>query len=351
MYGRVSLIKISERSIPMAKIVGIDLGTANTLICTKPRGIVLRAPSVVAISKTDREVVALGKEARDMLGKTPEGILAFRPLKDGVIADPEITAKMIRAYFEYTDSISFFSRPSAIVCIPYGVTEVEKRAVEEATFEAGARSVALIEEPLAAALGTGIRVGSARGSMIVDIGGGTTEVALISLGGIVTSNSIRVAGDELDDAIISYIRRKKHLLIGESTAEMLKIRIGSAHPSCDGGAMEICGRSIDNGLGALVSVQSAEVREAMSECFEQIILGIKRTLEQTPPELSSDIYDYGIVLSGGGALMRGLDRLIYEKTGIRARIAPKPIDSVCAGIFRVIQSEGKLGNLLQYRGR
>ncbi len=335
----------------MAKLVGIDLGTANTLLCTKARGIVLRAPSVVAISKSDREVVALGNEARRMLGKTPAGILAFRPLKDGVIADPEVTAKMIRAFFEYTDSISLFARPSAIVCIPYGVTEVEKRAVEDATFEAGARSVALIEEPLAAAIGTGLRVGGARGSMIVDIGGGTTEVAVISLGGIVASNSIRTAGDEFDEAIVTYLRRRKGVLIGTATAEMLKVRIGSAHPSSDVGELEVCGRSLASGLGAVLSVRSAEVREAISENLEQIILGIKKTLEQTPPELSADIYDFGITISGGGALLRGIDTLITERTGIKVHIAPKPLDSVCAGILRVIQSEGKLGNLLQYRGR
>ena len=331
----------------MAKIVGIDLGTANTLICTKAKGIVLRAPSVVAISKADREVVALGKEARRMLGKTPEGILAFRPLKDGVIADPEVTAKMIRAFFEYTDSISLFVRPSAIVCIPYGVTEVEKRAVEDATFEAGARSVALIEEPLAAAIGTGLRVGGARGSMIVDIGGGTTEVAVISLGGIVTSNSIRIAGDEFDEAIISYMRRRKGILIGSSSAEQLKIRIGSAHPSCDLGDMEVAGRNLDSGLGTIVKVQSAEIREAITPNVEHI----KKTLEQTPPELSADIYDFGIMLTGGGALLRGIDKLITERTGIEVHKAQKPLESVCAGILRVIQSEGKLGNLLQYRGR
>ena len=335
----------------MAKIVGIDLGTANTLICTKAKGIVLRAPSVVAISKADREVVALGKDARRMLGKTPEGILAFRPLKDGVIADPEVTAKMIRAFFEYTDSISLFSRPSAIVCIPYGVTEVEKRAVEEATFEAGARSVALIEEPLAAAIGTGLRVGGARGSMIVDIGGGTTEVAVISLGGIVASNSVRIAGDEFDKSIISYLRRQRGILIGEASAEALKIRIGSAHPSCDAGDMEVAGRSLDSGLGAVVKVTSAEIREAISPNLEQIINGIKRTLEQTPPELSADIYDFGIMLTGGGALLKGFDRLINERTGIRVHKAKKPLESVCMGILRVIQSEGRMGNLLKYRGR
>ena len=335
----------------MAKIVGIDLGTANTLICTKGKGIVLRSPSVVAISKADRSVVALGKEARRMLGKTPEGILAFRPLKDGVIADPEVTSKMIRAFFEYTDSISLFARPSAIVCIPFGVTEVEKRAVEDATFEAGARSVALIEEPLAAAIGTGLRVGGARGSMIVDIGGGTTEVAVISLGGIVASNSVRVAGDEFDEAIISYLRRRRGIFIGSATAEALKIKIGSAHPSCDGGEMEVCGRSLDSGLGAVMKIHSSEVREAISGNLEQIVFAIKKTLEQTPPELSADIYDFGIMLSGGGALLRGIDKLISERTGIQVKIAPRPLESVCMGILRVIESEGKLGNLLQYRGR
>ena len=335
----------------MAKIVGIDLGTANTLICTKGKGIVLRSPSVVAISKADRSVVALGREARRMLGKTPEGILAFRPLKDGVIADPEITSKMIRAFFEYTDSISLFARPSAIVCIPFGVTEVEKRAVEDATFEAGARSVALIEEPLAAAIGTGLRVGGARGSMIVDIGGGTTEVAVISLGGIVASNSVRVAGDEFDESIISYLRRRRGILIGSATAEALKIKIGSAHPSCDGGEMEVCGRSLDSGLGAVMKIHSSEVREAISGNLEQIVYAIKKTLEQTPPELSADIYDFGIMLSGGGALLRGIDKLISERTGIQVKIAQRPLESVCVGILRVIESEGKLGNLLQYRGR
>jgi rod shape-determining protein MreB len=258
---------------------------------------------------------------------------------------------MIRAFFEYTDSISLFARPSAIVCIPFGVTEVEKRAVEDATFEAGARSVALIEEPLAAAIGTGLRVGGARGSMIVDIGGGTTEVAVISLGGIVASNSVRVAGDEFDESIISYLRRRRGILIGSATAEALKIKIGSAHPSCDGGEMEVCGRSLDSGLGAVMKIHSSEVREAISGNLEQIIYAIKKTLEQTPPELSADIYDFGIMLSGGGALLRGIDKLISERTGIQVKIAQRPLESVCIGILRVIESEGKLGNLLQYRGR
>lgn len=335
----------------MAKIIGIDLGTANSLVCVKSKGIVLRTPSVVAISKADRQVVALGDKARRMLGKTPEGIEAIKPLRDGVIANPDVTSKMIRAFFEYTEAISFFSRPSVIICIPYNVTEVEKRAVEDAAFEAGARSVALIEEPLAAAIGTGLRVGGARGNMIVDIGGGTTEVAVISLGGIVTSNSIRTAGDELDEAIVAYLSRRRGILIGTATAEALKIRIGSAHPSFDGGELEVAGRSLESGLGITMKIRSSEIREAIMPNLELIIQAVKKTLEQTPPELSSDIYDYGIMLTGGGALLKGIDRLITERTNLPIKIAPKPLDSVCLGIFKVIESEGKMGSILQYRGR
>lgn len=335
----------------MAKIIGVDLGTANTLLCMKGKGIILRSPSVVAISRSTREIVALGKEARKMLGKTPEGILAFRPIKDGVIADFDVTAKMLRAFFEITESISLFSRPSVIVCIPYSVTEVERRAVEDAVFEAGARSVALIDEPLAAAIGTGLHVGGARGSMIVDIGGGTTEVAVISLGGIVSSNSIRVAGDEFDEAIVSYIRKNYNVLIGTTSAEDLKMRIGSAHPSADCGEMEVCGRNLRSGLGAVIKVSSADVRMAIQESIAQIIDAIKITLEQTPPELSSDIYDFGIRLTGGGAMLRGIDKLIEEQTGIKVTKPQRPLECVCAGILRVIESEGELGGLLRYRGR
>ena len=335
----------------MGKIIGIDLGTANSLVCVKNKGIVLRTPSVVAISKSDRQVVALGDKARRMLGKTPEGIEAIKPLRDGVIANPDVTSKMIRAFFEYTEAISFFSRPSVIICIPNNVTEVEKRAVEDAAFEAGARAVALIEEPLAAAIGTGLRVGGARGNMIVDIGGGTTEVAVISLGGIVTSNSIRTAGDELDEAIVSYLSRKRGILIGIATAEALKIRIGSTHPAFDNGELEVAGRSLESGLGVTMKIRSSEIRAAITPNLEQIIQAIKRTLEQTPPELSSDIYDYGIMLTGGGALLKGIDRLLTERTNLPIKIAGRPLDSVCLGIFKVIESEGKMGNILQYRGR
>ncbi len=335
----------------MAKLIGVDLGTSNTFMYMKSQGIILRSPSVVAIDKTSREVVTLGPEARKMLGKTPEGILAFKPLVGGVIADYDVTAKMLRAFFEITNSISLFSRPSVIICIPYGITEVEKRAVEDATLEAGAKTVALIEAPLAAAIGTGLRIGGARGSMLVDIGGGTTEVAVISLGGVVASKSLRVAGDNLDAAIIKHLRVRKNILIGEITAEELKGRIGSAHPDADRGSMVVFGRNINSGLAATEVITSADVRLAMNEELEQIIGAIKSTLEETPPELSSDVYDRGIILTGGCSMLRGIDKLITERTGIRVTIAKRPLDSVCLGIGRVIESEGALGNLLKYRGR
>lgn len=335
----------------MPKILGIDLGTANTFIYMKGKGIVLRSPSVVAIDRETRDVVAVGRSAKRMLGKTPEGLLAFRPLKNGVIADFDVTAKMIHTFFEMTDSIAFFSRPVVIVCIPYGVTEVEKRAVEDVIFEAGARSVALIEEPIAAAIGAGLRVGSPSGSMIVDIGGGTTEVAVMSLGGIVASRSLRVAGDELDEAIVNYLRTQKSILIGDVTAEQLKMRIGSAHIATDNGSQEVFGRELRTGHAISAIVTSEDTRIAMSEPLDQIIHAIKTTLEDTPPELSSDIYDRGITLTGGGAYLRGIAPLIASKTGIRVNIAKYPFDSVCTGIGKVIESERMMGDILKYRGK
>ncbi len=335
----------------MAKLIGVDLGTSNTFMYMKSQGIVLRSPSVVAIDRQNREVVSLGIEARRMLGKTPEGILAFKPLLGGVIADYDVTAKMMRIFFEVTNSISLFSRPSVIVCIPHGITEVEKRAVEDATLEAGAKTVALIETPIAAAIGTGLRIGGARGSMLVDIGGGTTEVAVISLGGIVASKSLRVAGDDLDKAIIRYLRVRKNILIGEISAEELKVKIGSAHPDTDRGSLIVFGRNINTGLAATEEITSEDIRHAIRDDLEQIIRAIKATLEETPPELSADVYDQGITLTGGCANLRGIDKLIRERTGIRVTIAKNPLDSVCLGIGRVIESEGALGNLLRYRGR
>ena len=332
------------------KSIGIDLGTANTLVYVKGRGIALREPSVVAVEAKSRRVVAVGSEAKMMLGKTPGSIVAMRPLKDGVIAEFDITAAMLRHYFKKVSGNTIMSRPKVIICIPYGVTEVERRAVEDVTLEAGAQSVALIEEPIAAAIGSGLRVEDARGCMIVDIGGGTTEVAVLSLGGIVLSTSLRIAGDELDEAIIAYIKRKYTILIGDVTAEMLKKRIGSVHPAADRGAVSIQGRNLLNGLPAIVSVSSAEIREAMSDQVQHIVESIRTTLENTPPELASDIYDTGIMLSGGGALLAGLDLLISRITGIRTVVAKGPIDSVAIGIGRVIETEGLNGSI-RYRTR
>ncbi|MBQ7475332.1 MAG: rod shape-determining protein [Clostridia bacterium] len=333
------------------KSIGIDLGTANTIVYLKGRGIVLREPSVVAIDQRGKHVVAVGSEAKMMLGKTPGSITALRPLKDGVIAEFDATAAMLRHFFKKVSGNTIMSRLKVIICIPYGVTEVEKRAVEDVTLEAGAQSVALIEEPVAAAIGSGLRVEDARGSMIVDIGGGTTEVAVLSLGGIVLSTSLRTAGDELDDAISAYIKRKYNVLIGDVTAEMLKKRIGSVHPSFDKGVMEVRGRNLLNGLPAIINVTSVEIRESMAEQIKSIIESIRVTLENTPPELSSDIYDTGIVLSGGGALLPGLDLLVSRITGIRTVVAKNPLDCVAIGIGRVIESVGELSGVVNFRGR
>ena len=333
------------------KSIGIDLGTANTLVYLRGRGIVLREPSVVAVEAKSRKVVAVGSEAKMMLGKTPGSITAVRPLKNGVIAEFDVTAAMLRFYFKKVSGSTIFSRPKVMICIPYGVTEVEKHAVEDVTLEAGAQSVALIEEPMAAAVGSGLRIEDARGSMIVDIGGGTTEVAVLSLGGIVMSNSMRVAGDELDSAIVAYIKRKYNILIGETTAEILKKRIGSVHPDTDRGEMEVRGRNLLSGLPAIVTINSAEIREAMSDEVQHIVEAIRSTLENTPPELASDIYDTGIMLSGGGAMLNGLDLLISRVTGIRTVIAKNPIDSVVVGIGRVIESQGMIVNSVTYRAR
>jgi len=333
------------------KNIGIDLGTANTIVYLKGKGIVLREPSVVAVDQRGKNVVAVGNEAKLMLGKTPGSITAMRPLKNGVIAEFDATAAMLRHFFKKVSGNTIMSRPKVIICIPYGVTEVEKRAVEDVTLEAGAQSVALIEEPVAAAIGSGLRVEDARGSMIVDIGGGTTEVAVLSLGGIVLSTSLRVAGDELDDAISSFIKRKYNILIGDVTAETLKKRIGSVHPSFDKGVMEIRGRNLLNGLPAVINVTSAEIRESMADKIRNIIDSIRTTLENTPPELSSDIYDSGIVLSGGGALLPGLDLLVSRITGIRTVVAKHPLDCVAIGIGRVIESMGELSDVVSFRTR
>ena len=334
----------------MAKIYGMDLGTANTLICHKG-DIILRAPSVVAVNDDDKEIVALGPSAKNMLGKTPAGITAFRPLKGGVIAEYEVASKMIHGFLERVGAFSVFSRPVIIVCIPHKATGVEKRALEDAIFEAGARYVALIDEPLAAAIGTGLRVGASKGSMIADIGGGSTEVAVISHGGIVNAGSIRVAGDEFDEAIVEYIKQTRNTLIGLSSAEELKIKCGAAHPAFDQGEALVAGRNLLNGMGTTITVRSGEIREAVSEQLNEIIDSIKHTLEFTPPELSADIYDYGIMLTGGGSRLRGVGRLIEERLGIRVTLAKNPMEAVCRGILRVMESEAQMGDILRYRAR
>ncbi len=335
----------------MGRSIGIDLGTANTIVYVKGKGIVLREPSVVAIEERSKKVVAVGNEAKLMLGKTPGSIVAMRPLQDGVIAEFDFTTAMLRDFFKKAAGASLFSGPRVVVCVPYGVTEVEKRAVEDVTLEAGAQKVALIEEPIAAAIGSGLRVEDARGSMIVDIGGGTTEVAVLSLGGIVLSKSLRIAGDELDEAIVNYIKKKHNILIGEVTAEMLKKKIGSVHPAVDRGYMEIQGRNLLNGLPAIINVSSAEVREAMHEQIVHIIEAIRSTLESTPPELAADIYDNGIMLAGGGALLGGLDALISYVTGVKVTIAKNPLDCVAIGIGHVLESIGDISESVLFRNR
>ncbi len=334
----------------MAKIYGMDLGTANTLICHKG-DIILRAPSVVAVSDDDKEIVALGPNAKNMLGKTPAGITAFRPLKGGVIAEYEVASKMVHGFLERVGAFSLFSRPVVIVCIPHKATGVEKRALEDAIFEAGARYVALIDEPLAAAIGTGLRVGAAKGSMIADIGGGSTEVAVISHGGIVNAGSIRIAGDEFDEAIVEYVKQTRNTLIGVASAEELKIKCGAAHPAFDSGEGLVAGRNLLSGMGTTITVSSGEIREAVSEQLDEIINSIKHTLEFTPPELSADIYDYGLMLTGGGSRLRGIGKLIEERLGIRVTLAKNPMEAVCRGILRVMESEGQMGDLLRYRAR
>jgi rod shape-determining protein MreB len=320
--------------------IGIDLGTANTLVFVKGKGIVIREPSVVAVDQRSNppKVVAVGSEAKEMIGRTPGSITAVRPLKDGVIADFEITAEMLKAFIRRAVSASPFSRARVMICIPSGVTEVERRAVYDAAKSAGAKFISLIEEPMAAAIGAGLPVGDATGSMVVDIGGGTAEVAVISLGDIVTSRSIRVAGNTFDEAIIAYIKKKYNLLVGDRTAEEIKVKIGSAYPYDGEGAMHIKGRNLMDGLPKHVEITSEEVREALADPVDSIVESVKMTLEKTPPELASDIIDHGIMLTGGGALLRGLDKLIAEETHIPVVVAEKPLDCVVDGTGICLES-------------
>ncbi len=314
-----------------SKEIGIDLGTANTLVFLKGKGIIKREPSVVALDTRTNTVLAVGSNAKNMIGRTPGSIVAVRPLKDGVIADFDITAVMLKYFISSSVKSLFFSKPKVVICIPSGVTEVERRAVEDASKQAGAGIVELIEEPMAAAIGSGLPVSEPTGNMVVDIGGGTSEVAVISLGDIVTATSERVAGDKFDEAIISYVKRKYNLLIGERTAEDIKIKIGSAMPYENEGEMSIKGRNLVDGLPKNIVITAEEVREALSDPLNCIVDAIKKTLEDTPPELSADIIDRGIMLTGGGALLRGLDELISQETHMPVCIAERPLDCVVDG--------------------
>jgi len=322
-----------------SKDLGIDLGTANTLVYVKGKGVVLREPSVVAIRTDTKAIEAVGNDAKNMIGRTPGNIVAIRPMKDGVIADFDTTATMIKYFIQQAMKSSSFSRkPNVMVCVPSGITAVEKRAVEDATKQAGAKEAFTIEEPFAAAIGANLPVWEPTGSMVVDIGGGTTEVAIISLGGIVTSQSIRVAGDEMDEAIIQYIKKKYNLLIGERTAEALKLEIGSAGASEEVDQMDIRGRDLLTGLPKTISVTAEEISNALADTVAAIIEGVKNTLEQSPPELAADIMDRGIVLTGGGALLRNIDKLLSDETNMPVIIAEDALDCVAIGTGKALEN-------------
>lgn len=316
--------------------IGIDLGTANSVVYVKDRGIVLREPSVVAIQAGTSNVLAVGEEAKRMVGRTPGSIVAIRPMKDGVIADFEITESMLRYFIRKVHNRRSMVAPRVIVAVPSGITEVEKRAVKDSATHAGARKVYLIEEPMAAAIGVGLPVQEPAGNMIVDIGGGTTEVALISLAGIVFSRSIRVAGDELDEAIIQYMKRAYNLMVGERTAEEIKIRVGSAFPLEQEITLEVKGRDLVAGLPKTLTVTSQEIREALLEPVSQIVESVRVTLERCPPELAADLVDRGIMLAGGGSLLRGIDKLLAEETGLPVHVADDPLSAVAEGTGRVL---------------
>jgi rod shape-determining protein MreB len=317
--------------------IGIDLGTANTLVYVKDKGVVLREPSIVAVKAGTTQVLAVGDEAKRMLGRTPGNITAIRPLKDGVIADFEITEAMLRHFIQKAHGHRRFVRPRVLVAVPSGITEVEKRAVKDSAMHAGAREVYLIEEPMAAAIGVGLPVTDPAANMIIDIGGGTTEVAIISLAGIVFSHSLRVAGDELDSAIHHYLKRTYNLMVGERTAEEIKLRLGSAHKLEKELTMDVKGRDQVAGLPKTITITSEEIREALSEPVARIVAAIRSTLERCPPELSADLVDRGVVLAGGGALLRGLDSLIAKETGLPVHIAEDPLSAVAEGTGKALQ--------------
>ncbi len=321
-----------------ANEVGIDLGTANVLVYIKGKGIVLNEPAVVAINKDTNDILAVGEEARQMLGRTPGNIVAVRPLKDGVISDYDITERMLKHFIRKTCGAGKFFKPKIMVCVPSGVTEVEKRAVREATMQAGGKDVFLMEEPLAAAIGAGLDITKPDGTMVIDIGGGTTDIAVMSMGGIVTSQSVKIAGDRFDDAIVKYMRKEHKLYIGERTAEDLKLQIGTAFPRETNVSMECRGRDLVTGLPKVVEVSSKEIMEALDEPLSIICETIHRVLESTPPELAADISNSGIVITGGGALLYGIDKRVEQRTGITCHIAENPMDCVAIGTGKALDS-------------
>ncbi|MCI9076662.1 MAG: rod shape-determining protein [Dorea sp.] len=321
----------------MAVDIGIDLGTASVLVYVKGKGVILKEPSVVAYDRDSNTIKAIGEEARLMLGRTPGNVVAVRPLRQGVISDYTVTEKMIKYFVQKALGRRSFSKPRISICVPSGVTEVERKAVEEATYAAGAREVRLIEEPVAAAIGAGLDISKPCGNMIVDIGGGTADVAVISLGGTVVNTSIKIAGDNFDEAIVRYVRKKHNMLIGERTAEDIKIKIGTTYPLIEEESIEVRGRSVMTGLPKIVKVTSSETEEALRETTGQIIEAVISVLERTPPELSADILDRGIVLTGGGAMLRGLEELIEERTGIHTMTAEDPMTVVAVGTGQFVE--------------
>jgi rod shape-determining protein MreB and related proteins len=326
--------------------MAVDLGTANTLVYVRGRGIVLNEPSVVALNTKSGAILAVGSEAKRMIGRTPAHIVAIRPLKDGVIADFDVTEKMLRYFIQKVHRRSFLAKPRVVVCVPSGITGVEQRAVEEATISAGARSAFIIEEPMAAAIGAGLPVHEPTGNMVVDIGGGTTEVAVVSLGGIVTSQSIRIGGDELDESIITYIKKEYSLMLGERTAEEIKMAIASAFPMPEEAQAEIRGRDLVTGLPKTIVVSAEEIRRAIEEPVNAIVDAVKNTLDKTPPELAADIMDKGIVLAGGGSLLKGLDERLKHETGMPIHIADDPLISVAVGSGKCLEEFEALKRVL-----
>jgi rod shape-determining protein MreB len=331
--------------------MAVDLGTASTLVYVQGKGIVLHQPSVVAIEKKTGMAIAVGDEAKKMLGRTPDEIKAIRPMKDGVIADFEICEEMLRAFIKMAQKRRTIVRPRVIICVPSGITEVEKRAVRDSAEHAGAREVYLVAEPIAAAIGVGLPVSSPIGSMVIDIGGGTTEIAVIALSGIVSNTSIRTAGDEMDEAIVEYLRKSYSVLIGEQTAEDIKIKIGSAFPVEESREMEVKGRDLVSGIPRAVKVRSEEIREALREPINLIVLAVKKALEQTPPELAADIVDAGIVMTGGGSLLKGLDALLREETNLPIKVADNPRECIVLGAGRILESQDNFDNVLMQSRR